>query len=80
MTDSYSCLRAVFVMRRTLGYYMLQAFLPSIALVLISWVTFWIDVRASPARVGLGVTVVLSMISKTNGVRLDIPPVSYLKV
>ncbi|XP_041464973.1 glycine receptor subunit alpha-2-like [Lytechinus variegatus] len=66
-------------MERTLGYYMLQAFIPSISLVMVSWVTFWIDVRASPARVGLGVTIILSVISKTNGVRLDIPPVSYLK-
>nr|XP_054755698.1 glycine receptor subunit alpha-4-like [Lytechinus pictus] len=75
----FSCIRAQFTMERTLGYYMLQAFIPSIALVMVSWVTFWIDVRASPARVGLGVTIILSVISKTNGVRLDIPPVSYLK-
>eukprot|EP00057_Strongylocentrotus_purpuratus_P011832 XP_011666306.1 PREDICTED: glycine receptor subunit alpha-4 [Strongylocentrotus purpuratus] len=75
----FSCVRAQFTLERTLGYYMLQAFIPSIALVMVSWVTFWIDVRASPARVGLGVTIILSVISKTNGVRLDIPPVSYLK-
>uniref|UniRef100_A0A914RTH6 Neurotransmitter-gated ion-channel transmembrane domain-containing protein n=1 Tax=Parascaris equorum TaxID=6256 RepID=A0A914RTH6_PAREQ len=35
--------------------------IPSMLIVTISWVSFWLNREASPARVGLGVTTVLTM-------------------
>ena len=46
---------------RALGYYMIQIYLPSILIVVISWVSFWPNREATPARVALGVTTVLTM-------------------
>ncbi|XP_072037572.1 gamma-aminobutyric acid receptor subunit gamma-4-like [Amphiura filiformis] len=64
---------------RLIGHYMLQSYIPSILLVMTSWVSFWLEVHGSPARVGIGVTTILSMITLYNGVRYDISRVSYIK-
>ena len=54
---------------RSMGYYLIQIYIPSSLIVVISWVSFWLNRGATPARVGLGVTTVLTMttlISSTN--------------
>ncbi|XP_072022012.1 glycine receptor subunit alpha-2-like [Amphiura filiformis] len=78
-TGVYSCIGADFLFRRTLGYYLLQTYIPSTLLVVTSWVSFWIQIKGSPARVALGVTTILTMITTNNGVRADLPKVSYIK-
>ena len=45
---------AVFHLRRNTGYYTLQVFVPCGLIVCSSWVSFWIDPDAVPARVTLG--------------------------
>ncbi|XP_070542208.1 glycine receptor subunit alpha-2-like [Ptychodera flava] len=78
-TGNYTCIGLTFVMKRELGYYLLQTYIPSILLTVLSWVSFWVDIKASPARVALGITSVLTMITTLNGVRGDLPHVSYVK-
>ena len=65
---------------RLIGFYLLQSYIPSVLLVMTSWVSFWLQIHGSPARVAIGVTTILSMITLYNGVRLDISRVSYIKV
>uniref|UniRef100_A0A1I7Y4I2 Neur_chan_memb domain-containing protein n=1 Tax=Steinernema glaseri TaxID=37863 RepID=A0A1I7Y4I2_9BILA len=48
-------------------------------LVIVSWVSFWLDVTAVPGRVTLGVTTLLTMTTKSSGVNAKLPPVSYTK-
>ncbi|KAK5964830.1 Cation transporter family protein, partial [Trichostrongylus colubriformis] len=60
-TGTYSCLRTVLELRRQFSYYLLQLYIPSCMLVIVSWVSFWIDRTAVPARVTLGVTTLLTM-------------------
>uniref|UniRef100_A0A1I8B0W2 Ig-like domain-containing protein n=1 Tax=Meloidogyne hapla TaxID=6305 RepID=A0A1I8B0W2_MELHA len=55
-TGTYSCLRTVLILRRQFSYYLLQLYIPSSMLVIVSWVSFWLDRTAVPARVTLGVT------------------------
>lgn len=43
------------------SYYLLQLYVPSSMLVIVSWVSFWLDRTAVPARVTLGVTTLLTM-------------------
>ena len=43
------------------SYYLLQLYIPSFMLVIVSWVSFWIDRTAVPARVTLGVTTLLTI-------------------
>ncbi|XP_015124331.1 glutamate-gated chloride channel isoform X2 [Diachasma alloeum] len=48
-------------------------------LVIVSWVSFWLDQSAVPARVSLGVTTLLTMATQTSGINASLPPVSYTK-
>lgn len=48
-------------------------------LVIVSWVSFWLDQGAVPARVSLGVTTLLTMATQTSGINASLPPVSYTK-
>ncbi len=57
----YSRLSVEFRFDRMLGFYMIQIYVPSILIVIISWVSFWLSRDAAPARVALGVTTVLTM-------------------
>ena len=44
-----------------------------------SWVSFWLNRGAAPARVGLGVTTVLTMTTLINSVNTALPKISYMK-
>ena len=48
-------------------------------LVIVSWVSFWLDQNATPARVSLGVTTLLTMATQISGINASLPPVSYTK-
>ena len=64
---------------RSMGYYMIQIYIPSSLIVIISWVSFWLNRGASPARVGLGVTPVLPMTTLMASTNAALPKVSYIK-
>lgn len=78
-TGIFSILKAKLQIDRKTGYYVLQVIIPSILLVVLSWVSFWVDPKAVPARVSLGVTCVLTMTTQSSGIRQTLPPVSYVK-
>lgn len=79
LAGTFSSLRADLILSRKDQFYVLQVFVPSILLVLLSWVSFWVDASAVPARVSLGVTCVLTMTTQSSGTRQMLPPVSYVK-
>jgi len=58
---NYSCLEAVFRLQRKIGYFIMHTYIPSVLIVMLSWVGFWINRNSDPARVSLGVTTVLTM-------------------
>lgn len=58
---------------------MIQIYLPSILIVVISWVSFWLNRDATPARVALGVTTVLTMTTLMTTTNASMPKVSYIK-
>ncbi|EGT39040.1 CBN-GLC-2 protein [Caenorhabditis brenneri] len=78
-TGEYSCLRTRMVLRREFSYYLLQLYIPSFMLVIVSWVSFWLDKDSVPARVTLGVTTLLTMTTQSSGINAKLPPVSYTK-
>ena len=45
----------------------------------ISWVSFWLNRGATPARVGLGVTTVLTMTTLMASTNAALPKISYVK-
>lgn len=68
-----------FHLQRQLGYYILQEFIPTILIVALSWVGFWIDERSVPARVSLGITTVLAITTLMFGVQSSLPRVGHVK-
>ncbi|CAH1100562.1 unnamed protein product [Psylliodes chrysocephalus] len=66
-------------LRREVGYYIMDYFLPSILLVCTSWVTFWLQADAAPPRVTLGASTMLSFITLNGGLSKNLPKVSYIK-
>jgi len=59
-----------------MGYYLIQMYIPSLLIVILSWISFWINMDAAPARVGLGITTVLTMTTQSSGSRASLPKVS----
>lgn len=50
----YNRLYINFTLRRHIFFFLLQTYFPATLMVMLSWVSFWIDHRAVPARVSLG--------------------------
>ncbi|VDM56769.1 unnamed protein product [Angiostrongylus costaricensis] len=75
----WSCLRAYIVMKRLVLFHIIQTYIPTGMLVSISWMSFWLDPRASPARISLTITSLLTLTTMSNGARQDLPQVSYIK-
>ena len=76
---NFSTLAAVFLFKRQLGFYLLQEFIPTILIVALSWVSFWIDKRSVPARVSLGITTVLALTTLMFGIQASLPRVGHVK-
>uniref|UniRef100_A0A3Q4H1G2 Glycine receptor, alpha 4a n=1 Tax=Neolamprologus brichardi TaxID=32507 RepID=A0A3Q4H1G2_NEOBR len=78
-TGQFTCIEVKFHLERQMGYYLIQMYIPSLLIVILSWVSFWINMDAAPARVGLGITTVLTMTTQSSGSRASLPKVSYVK-
>ncbi|CAI4230584.1 unnamed protein product [Auanema sp. JU1783] len=78
-TGSYQRLSLVFQLQRSVGYFIFQTYLPCVLIVMLSWVSFWINHEATSARVALGITTVLTMTTISTGVRQSLPRISYVK-
>lgn len=75
----YPCLEVRFVLRRDIGFFLIQVYVPSILIVILSWVSFWINIESSPARVSIGLLTVLTTTTMSAGARASLPRVSYIK-
>lgn len=71
----FTCIEARFHLERQMGYYLIQMYIPSLLIVILSWISFWINMDAAPARVGLGITTVLTMTTQSSGSRASLPKV-----
>uniref|UniRef100_A0A914ZNW3 Neurotransmitter-gated ion-channel ligand-binding domain-containing protein n=1 Tax=Parascaris univalens TaxID=6257 RepID=A0A914ZNW3_PARUN len=69
----FSCLEGNIHLRRSIGHNLVQSFIPTGLIVVISWVSFFIDRRAVPARVTLSFTTLLSLATIGNGLRFGLP-------
>ncbi|KAL6732811.1 hypothetical protein Aduo_003530 [Ancylostoma duodenale] len=79
-TGSYACLRMKLILKRQFSYYLVQLYGPTTMIVIVSWVSFWIDMHSTAGRVALGVTTLLTMTTMQAAINAKLPPVSYVKV
>jgi glycine receptor alpha-3 len=78
-SGNYSRLACEMLFERSMGYYLLQIYIPAILIVLISWVSFWHSRSSSTARTILGITTVLTMTTLMSSTNAALPKVSYVK-
>ncbi|XP_045204896.2 glycine receptor subunit alpha-2-like [Mercenaria mercenaria] len=79
ITGNHSCLQADFHLVRNIGYYVIQMYVPSLLIVTLSWLSFWLNVNSIPGRVTLGVLSVLTISTQSSSVNASLPRVSYTK-
>ena len=79
IAGEYSCLSVDLIFKRQFSYYLITIYVPGSMLVIVSWVSFWLDPHAVPARVALGVTTLLTMSTQTGSINSALPPVAYTK-
>ncbi|XP_078678316.1 gamma-aminobutyric acid receptor subunit pi-like isoform X1 [Branchiostoma floridae x Branchiostoma belcheri] len=78
-TGGYPHVAFSFRLTREVAYIFLQMYVPSTLLVMISWVSFWINKDSPPARVSLGITTVLAQTTFVTSARASLPKISYIK-
>ncbi|XP_066283308.1 gamma-aminobutyric acid receptor subunit beta-3-like isoform X3 [Branchiostoma lanceolatum] len=78
-TGAYPHVAFSFRLTREVAYIFLQMYVPSTLLVMISWVSFWINKDSPPARVSLGITTVLAQTTFVTSARASLPKISYIK-
>ncbi|XP_034037826.1 gamma-aminobutyric acid receptor subunit pi [Thalassophryne amazonica] len=72
-TGTYPKLMLHFALRRNVLFFILETYVPSTLLVVLSWVSFWISQSSVPARTCIGVTTVLTMTTLMMGARTSLP-------
>lgn len=78
-SEGFSGLTTTIKFRRRTMYYIFQMYIPCICVVILSWVSFWIDETDGSDRVGLGIATVLTISFMRGSMNDNVPRVSYLK-
>eukprot|EP00088_Acartia_fossae_P065169 TRINITY_DN80303_c0_g1_i1.p1 TRINITY_DN80303_c0_g1~~TRINITY_DN80303_c0_g1_i1.p1 ORF type:complete len:410 (+),score=67.89 TRINITY_DN80303_c0_g1_i1:112-1230(+) len=78
-TGEYSCLQVDLMFARQLSFFLVTIYVPCMMTVTVSWFSFWLDHKAVPARVALGVTTLLAMSTTQASIQNSLPPVAYTK-
>ena len=60
-------------------YFLNQVYVPAVMVVVISWIPFWLNRDDSIARIGLGVTTVLTQTTLVTQTNANMPHISYMK-
>ncbi|XP_006010163.2 gamma-aminobutyric acid receptor subunit alpha-5 [Latimeria chalumnae] len=76
-TGNYTVMTAHFYLKRKIGYFVIQTYLPCIMTVILSQVSFWLNRESVPARTVFGVTTVLTMTTLSISARNSLPKVAY---
>ncbi|XP_004629527.1 gamma-aminobutyric acid receptor subunit gamma-2 [Octodon degus] len=77
-SGDYVVMSVYFDLSRRMGYFTIQTYIPCTLIVVLSWVSFWINKDAVPARTSLGITTVLTMTTLSTIARKSLPKVSYV--
>lgn len=78
-TGEYSCLKVNLQLKREFSNYLIQIYIPCLMLILISWLSFWLDSNAIQARVFLVVATLMTMTVLIFLINSSLPSVSYTK-
>ena len=68
-----------FTFSRRIGYYLINFYVPCIIMVVMSWISFWMDRECIGDRIALGITTVLTIVFLLGSSNSTMPRVSYPK-
>uniref|UniRef100_T1J023 Neurotransmitter-gated ion-channel transmembrane domain-containing protein n=1 Tax=Strigamia maritima TaxID=126957 RepID=T1J023_STRMM len=74
-----ACFKYIFIFQRIALPHILLVFLPSLLIVLLSWISFWLDVTLAAPRVSLGLTSLLTLATQFNSAQRNLPAVATIK-
>ncbi len=77
--DDFLIINAQFTFERRVGYYILQLYIPTAMLVLLSWGMLCLGQESSGDRITVGLTLFLTMIFLQGYANTSLPRVSYVK-
>ena len=76
--DKVSRIAVLFNLKRDWINLLLEIYLPTCGCVIMSWLSFWLKISASPARVTLGMTTMLTLATHSVSSREKLPQISYI--
>ena len=77
--EKYHQLIVDIFIERPLGYFLWEVYMPATLIVVISFSSFWFDRSATPARVSLGITTVLTITTLLSSANVNLPQTAYPK-
>ena len=75
--NSFSRVTLTFILARDWAHHIFLFYLPSTIIVLASWASFWLEITSPPARVSIGVTTMLALVTTFKNTKSQLPNVSY---
>jgi len=79
-SDRYPYVYLRFRFARKLGHYIIQDYIPTTLVVILTWFNFWLDMDEFPVRVALLITCMLTIVTMHTSSKGAIPPVNYITV
>ncbi|KAK5874920.1 hypothetical protein CesoFtcFv8_027463 [Champsocephalus esox] len=76
-SGQYTVMMVHFFLKRKIGYFVIQTYMPCFMTVILSQVSFWLNRESVPARTVFGVTTVLTMTTLSISARNSLPKVAY---
>lgn len=76
----YNILTMELVFKKTFYSILIQIYVLSMILVIISWISFWLDAKATATRASLGITMLLSLVNQLTEMNENRPFVSPITV
>ena len=77
-TGNYQRLSLSLKLQRNIGYFVFETYLPSILIVMLSWVSFWINHEATIIRVALGNYITNKLTPRNSSVNRTSTKICYL--
>ena len=79
LIGNFSTITVTFAFQRRIGYFLIQVYFPTIFVVTLSWIAFWMERDDIGNRMALGITTILTIMFLLGSLNGNLPKVSYPK-